>query len=115
MPVVRRSFPASSTLHGWIELHGAARETETGQPRATASFAVRSADGREWASGAATAMSLDTGMPTRLVSIPLSEAPEGESELILTVRDEVSGRTLEAREPFRVDRLPPAESPAGPR
>ena len=48
-------------------------------------------------------MSLETGTPTRLVSIPLSEAPEGESELVLTVRDEISGRTLEAREPFRVD------------
>jgi hypothetical protein len=54
-------------------------------------------------------MSLETGTPTRLISIPLSEAPEGESELVLTVRDEVSGRTLEAREPFRVD--PPAAAP----
>ena len=40
------------------------------------------------------------------MSLPLSEAPEGESELVLTVRDEVSGRTLEAREPLRVE--PPA-------
>ena len=110
MPVVRRSFPATSTLHGWVELHGAARDAETGQPRATASFAVRSADGREWARGAAIGMALDSGKPTRLVSIPLSEAPEGESELVLTVWDEVSGRGLEAREPFRVERggnLPP--------
>jgi hypothetical protein len=110
MPVVRRSFPATSTLHGWVELHGAARDAETGQPRATASFAVRSADGREWARGAAIGMALDSGQPTRLVSIPLSEAPEGESELVLTVWDEVSGRGLEAREPFRVERggnLPP--------
>jgi hypothetical protein len=51
-------------------------------------------------------MDLESGRPTRLVSIPLSEAPEGESELILTVRDEVSCRTLEAREPFRVEPLP---------
>ena len=109
MPVVRRSFPATSTLHGWIELYGAARETGTGEPKATASFAARSADGREWASGTATAMSLETGTPTRLVSIPLSEAPEGESELVLTVRDEISGRTLEAREPFRIE--PPAAAP----
>ena len=115
MPVVRRSFPATSTLHGWVELHGAARDGETGQPKATASFAVRSADGRAWASGAATAMDLGSGKPTRLVSIPLSEAPEGESELVLAVRDEVSGRTLEAREPFRVEGRPPAESSAGPR
>jgi hypothetical protein len=115
MPVVRRSFPATSTLHGWIELYGAARDTGAGEPKATASFAARSADGREWASGTPTAMSLETGTPTRLVSIPLSEAPEGESELILTVRDEVSGRTLEAREPFRVEprpASPPAVEPS---
>jgi len=103
MPVVRRSFPATSTLHGWMELEGAARDTGTGQPRATAGFTARSADGREWASGAPVAMNLEGGMPTRLVSIPLSEAPEGENELVFTVRDEVSGRTLEAREPFRVE------------
>jgi VWFA-related protein len=116
MPVVRRSFPATSTLHGWIELHGAARDPETGQPKATASFAVRSADGREWASGAAIAMSLESGKPTRQVSMPLSGAPDGESELVLTVHDQVSGRTLEAREPFRVERgghVPPARNPDG--
>ena len=33
MPVVRRSFPATSTLHGWIELLGAARDPGTGEPR----------------------------------------------------------------------------------
>jgi len=103
MPVVRRSFQATSTLHGWIELYGAARDTGTGEPKATARFAARSADGREWAGGTATPMSLETGTPTRLVSIPLSDAPEGESEFVLTVRDKVSGRTLEAREPFRVE------------
>ena len=103
MPVVRRGFPVTSTLHAWIEVYGVARETETSQPTATAAFTARSADGREWASGTATAMSLETGAPTRLVSIPLSAAPEGESELVLTVRDEVSGRTFEAREPFRVE------------
>ena len=42
--------------------------------------------------------------PTRLVSLPLAEAPLGEQELVLTVRDEISGRTFEAREPFGVDR-----------
>jgi hypothetical protein len=114
MPVVRRSFPASSTLHGWIELLGAARDPGTGEPRATAAFVALSADGREWARGTATAMSLESGKPTRLVSIPLSEAPEGESELVLTVRDEISARTFEAREPFRVEKAPPPAE-TGPR
>jgi VWFA-related protein len=103
MPVVRRSFPVSSTLQCWFELHGAAIDSDTGQPRATAGFVARTADGREWASGAETAMSVESGKPTRLVSVPLADAPEGESELVLTVRDEVSGRSFEAREPFRVE------------
>ena len=108
MPVVRRSFPSSSILHAWLELHGAALDPSIGQPRATAAFVVRSADGREWGSGRPREMSLDAGKPTRLLSIPLAEAPVGESELVLTVRDEVSGRTFEAHEPFRVE-------PPGPR
>jgi hypothetical protein len=111
MPVVRRDFPASSTLHAWVELHGAAVDSETGGPRATAGFSVRSADGREWASGAPAAMNLEAGKPTRLVSLPLAEAPPGESEIVVTVRDEVSGRTLEAREPFRVE--PATSAPDG--
>jgi hypothetical protein len=97
MPVVRRGFPASSTLHAWLELHGAAVDTETGQARATAAFVARSADGREWASGEPTAMNVEAGKPTRLVSLPLAEAPPGENGIVLTVRDEVSGRAFEAR------------------
>ena len=103
MPVARRSFPASSTLHAWVELHGAAVDRDLGRRRATASVVARSADGREWASGTPAAMALESGTPSRLVSIPLADAPPGENELVLTVRDEVSGRTFEAREPFRVE------------
>jgi VWFA-related protein len=107
LPLARRNFAASSVLHGWLELHGAAVDSETGEPRANASFVVRSADGRQWAGGAPTAMSLESGKPTRLVSVPLAEAPEGENELVLTVRDQVSGRTFEAREPFHVEAAAP--------
>jgi hypothetical protein len=115
LPIVRRDFPASSTLHAWFELHGAPIDSETGGPRVTAGFVVRSADGREWASGAAVPMNLVSGKPTRLVSVPLAEAPPGESEIVLTVRDEVSGRTFEAREPFRVETpLPAAVAPGAP-
>jgi VWFA-related protein len=103
LPLARRSFEATNTLHCWVELHGAAADAATGQPRATTAFTVRSVDGRDWASGPATAMSLEDGKATRLISLPLSQAPTGESELRLTVHDEISGRTFEAREPFRVE------------
>jgi VWFA-related protein len=104
MPIAHRRFDATRVLHCWIELHGAGVDTSTSQPRATAAFRVRSADGREWASGTAVVMSPEAGVPTRLVSLPLAEAPVGEQELVLTVRDEISGRTFEAQEPFGVDR-----------
>ncbi len=104
MPLARRSFDATNTLHCWIELHGATVDPATGEPRATAAFVARSADGREWASGPATVMSAVDGRTTRLVSLPLSQAPPGENELVLTVHDGVSGRSFEAREPFEVTR-----------
>lgn len=71
---------------------------------------MRTADGETWASGAPLPMSVEAGKPWRLVSVPLAEAPPGESEIVLTVRDEVSDRTFEAGEPFRVE---PAEGAAG--
>jgi hypothetical protein len=105
MPVVRRAFPGSGTLHAWVELIGAAVDEDRGQPRATASFVARSLGGETWASGPATPMALEDDRPTRLVSVPLAGAPGGENEIVLTVRDEVSGRTFEAREVFRVEPL----------
>jgi hypothetical protein len=104
MPLARRVFEASSALQCWVELDGAATDPSTGAPRATAAFRVRSAEGVEWAAGGATAMKVEAGRPTRLVSLPLADAPVGESEIVLTVHDEVSGRTFEAKEPFRVER-----------
>ena len=51
MPVVRRSFPATSTLHGWIELYGAARDD--GDGRAEGDGALRGRARRTGASGRA--------------------------------------------------------------
>ena len=115
LPLARRAFDATSVLHSWIELEGAALDTGAGQPRAQAAFVARTLDGREWASGPATAMNVERGLATRLVSIPLGNAPPGEHELVLRVKDEVSGATFEAREPFRVEgsaRAAAAASPA---
>ena len=102
LPLARRAFGTTATLHCWIELVGAAPDGD-GPPRATVSFFVRSQDGREWASGPATDMNVENGRPTRLLSVPLEEAPPGEHELVLRVKDEVTGATFDQREPFRVE------------
>jgi VWFA-related protein len=103
VPIAHRSFSDRVTLHCWIELVGAGADPATGQPRASAVFVARALDGREWASGAPTAMKADGGRLTRLLDVPLADAPPGEHELVLRVKDEVSGATFEAREPFRVE------------
>lgn len=102
LPLARRAFPASSTLRCWVELYQAAVDRSTQRPRISAHLVARTAEGSEWASGELTPLGAE-GDTVRLASIPLAEAPPGENELLLTVRDEVSGRTFEAREPFRVE------------
>jgi VWFA-related protein len=103
MPLARRVFPRAATLHCWVELVGAENEKATGVPLVSASYVARSADGREWAAGPVGSRDAENADATRLVSIPLSQAPEGENELVLSVRDEISRRTYETREPFRVE------------
>jgi VWFA-related protein len=103
MPLARRTFDASGTLHCWVELYEAAVDRSTHRPRVSARFVARSVDGREWAAGELPALGAEGDGTVRLVGIPLAEAPAGENELQLTVRDEVSGHTFEAREPFRVE------------
>jgi hypothetical protein len=46
------------------------------------------------------------GAVIRLIQIPLSIAPPGEYELVLTVLDEISGRQVESVEPFVVTAAP---------
>jgi hypothetical protein len=46
------------------------------------------------------------GAVSRLIQIPLSVAPPGEYELVITVRDEISGRSVEKVEPFVVTAAP---------
>jgi hypothetical protein len=45
------------------------------------------------------------GQLARRQDLSLKEASPGEYVLVLTVRDEVAGRTLELREPFEVGSL----------
>ncbi len=103
MPLARRVFARAATLHCWTELLYAENEKATGVPLVSARFVARSAEGREWAKGAVGAKDAENADPGRLVSIPLAEAPVGENEIVLSVRDEISGRSYEAREPFRVE------------
>ncbi len=103
LPIASRSFATASTLHCWVELHGAQAAPDSLKPRTSASFRARAADGREWAAGTFDAMAGAQERTEWLVSIPLGGAPTGENELVLSIRDLVSGRSFESSEPFRVE------------
>jgi VWFA-related protein len=112
VPIARRSFATADTLHCWVELHGAQAAPEDSRPRTSASFRVRAAGGREWAAGSFDAVPGAQQRTEWLVSVPLNQAPAGESELILSVRDLVSNRSFESRELFSVEHRPDAVAAA---
>lgn len=101
--VLRRGFRGDGVLYCEYQVYGAARENGDGPPRVTAGFEIRRADG-------ATVMRVDPtpmrpsslGKLSRIVVAPLRGAAPGDYLLVLQLKDEVAGQTLESREPFAV-------------
>jgi len=48
-------------------------------------------------------MPTSLGKLSRIIGTPLGNAAPGEYELVLSFKDQVSGKTLEVREPFTVE------------
>ena len=99
-PVVRRRF-APGTLYYAYEVDGA--EVGPAGARVVAGWRVETTDGTVLATRPEAP--LEPGPGGRLAqasSLDLATAPAGEYALLLTVRDEVAGRTLESREIFRL-------------
>jgi VWFA-related protein len=100
----RRSFAAGSTVYAQFEVYGAEKDKPTGMPRVTAGYEIRGADGT-------VALKVDPsritptslGRLSRIVGSPLGATPPGSYEMVLTLVDEVAGKTLEVREPFTVE------------
>ena len=100
----RRSFPAGATVYAQFEVYGAERDKPTGMPRVTAGYEIRGTDGT-------VALKVDPsritptslGRLSRIVGSPLGATPPGSYEMVLTLVDEVAGKTLEIREPFTVE------------
>ena len=110
-PVIpaRRAFVAGSSLYFQFEVYGSARDPVTGLPRVSSGFTLRTAAGTVVAHGDPAAIKATSeGRVARIGRILLDKTPPGQYELLLDVRDEVAGRTLEVREPFSVQPSPGA-------
>jgi VWFA-related protein len=98
----RRVFAPNGRLYFQFDVYGAEREAASGQPQVLAGWTVRGYDGTTQAAEAPARMvPSPRGALSRTGQLPLS-MPPGDYELVLDLRDAVSGRTLVLREPFAV-------------
>ncbi len=101
---VKRSFAPDSTLYCQYGVYGAERE-EKGSllPRVTAGYEIRRTDGAVFKRSAPTPINpTSVGALLRLNGISLRGAAPGDYDLVLTVKDELSGHAVEVREPFAI-------------
>jgi VWFA-related protein len=107
--LARRNFPSGSMLYVQFEVYGAVKDKTTGLPKVTAGYQIRRSDGEvERVVAPSTITPTSIGRVSRLVGTRLEGASPGEYELVLTVRDEVAGKSVEIREPFTVEAAAPA-------
>jgi hypothetical protein len=102
--LARREFAADSGgVMCHFEVYGAKKDEKTGMPTVLQGFLVRRPDGGILGSVPPAAIRPNArGDLTRQFGFPLAGAPPGEYELVMTVRDELSGKSVELHEPFTV-------------
>jgi VWFA-related protein len=101
---VRRSFATDAVLYCQFSVYGARKE-ESGSlmPRVRAGYEIRRADGAVFKRTDPTPINpTSVGALLRLNGIGLRGAQPGEYELVLTVKDDLAGESVEVREPFEV-------------
>jgi VWFA-related protein len=105
-----RRFAPSAFLACHFEVYGAETSGPYGRPRVLCSHKVLRSDGVPVREAPPTAIDGSVGYLTRLLGFPLADFEPGDYRLVVAVTDEVSGRTVEAVEPFAVDAADPATS-----
>ena len=107
--IARRAFPAGATLYYQFSVLGAGKDA-AGATRVVGSHqligpggaVVKQLDPRPVAGGGST--------PSRFASVGLGGLPAGDYDLVLKVTDQITGESVERREPLAI--LPPPAAPA---
>ncbi len=109
--IARRDFPEGAMLYGQFSVYGAEKDAATGMPRVSAAWEIRASDGTVRQRTNATVINpTSLGRLTRLVGTTLKDYSPGAYEFVLSLKDEVSGKSLEVKEAFAVVSAP---SPTG--
>jgi hypothetical protein len=114
--MARRDFPGGEPVFCQIDVFGATRLEESGRSRVSMGYEVRRENGTLVTGEAPSLIDpTETGRISRMIGFTLPATDPGEYVIVLRVRDELSGRVIERREPFRVlEPLPTAAAPAVP-
>jgi hypothetical protein len=101
-PLARRSFAQGSRLYCHFDVVNAGRDMQS-QAKVRAGHILRRVDGATLSRLEPSPVPPDAnGRLSRMLAISLRTATPGPHELVLTVQDEVTGRTVETVEPFEV-------------
>jgi hypothetical protein len=98
----QRAFRRDGTLACHFEVYGAKRGESDGQARVSAGHSIVRADGTVVREAPLSAIAASTGSMTRLLAFPLAGLEPGDYRLVLRVKDELAGQSLEVAEPFSV-------------
>jgi hypothetical protein len=98
-----RTFRPGGGLYCEYEVFGAARDPSGGAPRVSGGLEVRTAAGETARQATPTRIAADRdGRLVRLVGLDLAGLAAGDYEIVLGVRDEAGGATVERHEPFTI-------------
>jgi VWFA-related protein len=117
--LARREFATGSSLLCQFEVYGAKVDDKTGMPRVLQGYVVRRSDGSVLTATEPSMINpTSLGKLTRMFGFRLADAPQGDYEILMTIRDELAGQSMEIREPFVVGPPLPeqpvaAQAPAG--
>jgi len=101
--MVRREFPVGADVYCQIDVFGAAKDDQSGMPRVYQGYEVRRSDGTYFTSAAPSLISpTSLGDLSRVSGFSLAGASPGDYEILMNVWDQLAGKTLELREPFKV-------------
>jgi len=101
--LVRRDFAQGASLFCQLEVYGAARLEDSRMPRVSMGYQVRRSDGALYTQDAPSLINpTPGGALSRMIGFSLEDAAAGDYEIVIRVKDELSGKSLDLREPFSV-------------
>ncbi len=112
--LARRTFAPGAELYVQFSVFGAAKDKASGMPKVSAGYQIRAADGTvKGGVPSSTIRPTSLGHLSRLMATTLKGYAPGTYDFSLSVKDEITDKTLEIHEPFTV--AAPQAADAAPR